>query len=267
MRNQWLSVFFACLSGAMPTHGQTLNWVDLFVQLSSPDRTVSEPARARSFDELIPRLETESKSSLDKDLAGIAQAFKYNDSIRLQASGLLTGLAERREDGAQALESAFPTYTSLYHDPILRIRRNAVLSIASLKPGVPLQLLPGLVELVHEPEVGQAAIYGLARSAENSNLARSTLLGLLGEDQTDETRILTMQAIGEARGAPPSVMEGIQKGLGSDRKPVQLAAIKSLGRIGRAAATARVDLESLTQASDSEISSAAQDALARVAPR
>lgn len=91
MRYRW--PFFVCLLCAVPGYGQALNWVELFTQLSSPDRSVSDPARARSFDELIPRLETESKSSLDKDLAGIAEAFKYSEPIRLQASGLLTGLA------------------------------------------------------------------------------------------------------------------------------------------------------------------------------
>src|SRR2546427_7558304 len=78
--------------------GQVADWRELFRELVSADRAVSDAARERSFKTLIPKLEAADAKALDKDIAAILDAFKDEQPIRLQASGLLAGLALRRAD-------------------------------------------------------------------------------------------------------------------------------------------------------------------------
>jgi hypothetical protein len=260
---------FAGILFAGTAAGQIADWKTLFTQLSDPDPAVNGAARKKSFEELIPRLESEDRASLAKDLTDISSAFTAAQPIRMQASGLLAGLAMRRPDGATALEPVFPLFTRLYHDSEPRIRINAVMSVAALQPRVPEELLPGLAELVHDPDfrLAGAAVAGLTRSANDSEFALGRLEQLLSSDESDKVRGSVVQAIGLTRDAPAPLIEQMRKLLDGSSQALLLETIRSLGRIGPAAAVARADLERLARTGSPDVASAANDALSRIVQR
>src|SRR5207237_1669868 len=118
-RSVFVVIIFLCAAETM--FGQSADWLSLFRELVSPDPSVSKAARLRSFNELIPALETKEPKALEPDIKAILRAFDEEEPIRLQASGLLAGLAIRRSDSAMALQSAVPQLMSNFRDTNLAV--------------------------------------------------------------------------------------------------------------------------------------------------
>ena len=55
---------------------QIADWVTIFREMARTDPAVSAAARKVSFENLIPLLEAENRTAMDKDIAGISAAFR-----------------------------------------------------------------------------------------------------------------------------------------------------------------------------------------------
>ena len=152
---------------------QTTDWPALFTALTSTDEVSSGAAREKSFSTILPRLEIETPAELDLDIQAILPAFQRTENIRLQASGLLTGLAMQRPDSAIAMKSVIPVFLGQFKDRNVRVRKNAVMAIASLKPEPRQQVLDPLADVAQDSDISVArfAIHGIAQLAKTYDRA------------------------------------------------------------------------------------------------
>jgi len=262
--------FAATLSLCFTTSAwcQATDWLELFRQLVNREPSIQDAARERAFRVLIPKLQTEGRAELAMDVAAIAAAFRdANEEIRLQASGLLGGLALARLDGTEALASAVPLWLSQFDDQNRRVRENAVRAIATLQPRVPAEALSDLLRVVHkdDPMVVRAAIGGLARLAASSPEAVRELSDLASSGQPVETRRAVMQAIGYYRAVNPELIAKIGETLMEDNRDLVMEAIGAASRIGAAATPLKPALQRVAASSaDRDLSFQAAAAVERL---
>jgi HEAT repeat protein len=247
--------------------GQSADWLALFRELVSPDPAVSDAARARSFNTLIPKLEAADPTSLDEDITAILEAFSDEEPIRLQASGLLTVLALNRPDGSEALKRAVPVFLSQFKDQNRRVRCNAIMAIASLRPQVPREALTPLLIAVrdYDPPAMGFAVLGLARLAETAPEAADGLASLLAANEPIEIRRIVVQSIGKARVQNPVIVAKIGEVLQDKDRDLVRDAIDAVSRIGPAAKPLKPILKRIADTErDEELSNAAAAAALRL---
>ncbi len=266
MRKRPHILALGCVVAVSSALGQSCDWKALFADLTSDDAAVSERARKKAFGEVIPRIESEDASSLDRDLVEIIKMFREGPAVRLQASGLLAALAMHRPDGTTALARAVPALMTLSYDDNFRVRRNAVVAIANLKPRIPPSAIAWLVTRVHEDDEGaaEAALYGLARSAKESSAATQTLAEALSQNATVRVRRAALTAVGYERIALPAIILGLRGNLNDANQEMVKEAIRTASRLGPAAAELSSDLQRIVERGDNELAPAAAEALSRV---
>jgi hypothetical protein len=246
---------------------QIADWVTIFREMSSTDPAVSAAARKVSFDNLIPVLEAENRTAMDKDIAGISAAFREPELIRMQASGLLAGLAMRRADSAEVLRSALPLFLMLFDDANPRIRQNAVRSVISLKPQIPAEALPALIRTASDTDQALAAIamFGVARFAETAPDAVQALKALFSPQKAISIRRAVVRAVGQAKVSQPDIVEEVRRALGENDSELTRNAVTALREIGPPAIGAAADLRQLLSTStDAEMREAIKSALSHI---
>lgn len=259
----------SCCLFALAASSQSADWHDLFRDLISTDTKVSEAARVLAFNTLLPTLETEDAKALDKDLASIVIAFHdENEAIRLQASGLLAGLARMRADGTESMKRALPFWLAQFNDRNPRVRANAISAIANLQPTVPAEAVPELLRASRDrdPAVNSAATLALVRSCNTSTDAERAVADMMSPDKPIETRRAAIQSVGYAGASSPMLITKLGEAL-RDREVVRdaLRAIAALGPRATALRPLLVDLASDDR--DKEVSRAATTVLERVERR
>jgi HEAT repeat protein len=211
-------------------------------------------------------LETEEAAKLDQDVAKIIEVFQdENESVRLQASGLLFGLARNRQDGTEALRRAIPVWISQFDDQNSRVRDNARRSIAILRPEVPAEAVPALLRVVGLGEAPPEAVVALAlvRCSRYSPDAQQRMADLMSAAKPIETRRTVIVAIGQA-GTPDPILVGKLREALEDRRLV-LDALRSAAALGRGAVGLRAAIIKLAAGDPTEeISKAATTALKRI---
>jgi hypothetical protein len=258
-------VLIACLLAEVAARAEATDWHGLFRDLISTDPQISNPARELSFKTLIPALETEDHSSLDQDLRKIIEVFQdNNEMIRLQASGLLAGLARTRADGTEAMKRAIPVWISQFDDRNPRVRANAIRSIAILRPDVPSEAVPVLLRIIGDGTAPPDAIAALAlvRCSPRSSDAQRRIADLMSTKKPIETRRAVVVAIGNAGVSDPVLVSKLGEAL-EDRELLR-DALRAVAALGRGAVALRAAVNRLAVDAEEEISKAATTALKRI---
>lgn len=245
---------------------QSADWHGLFRDLISTDTKISEAARSLAFNTLLPALESEDAKALDKDLASIVETFHdENEAIRLQASGLLAGLARKRADATESMKRAVPFWLAQFNDKNPRVRANAISAIANLQPSVPTEVVPELLRITWEgePAAKSTATLALVRCSGSSADAVRAVADMMSPDSPIETRRVVIQAMGYAGVSDPVLITKLGEAL-RDRDVVRdaLRAIAALGPRAMALRPLLVDLAADDR--DKEISDAAATVLKRL---
>ena len=212
---------------------QTTDWPALFTALTSTDEVISGAAREKSFSTILPRLEIETPAELDLDIQAILPAFQRTENIRLQASGLLTGLAVLRPDSAIALRSAIPVFLGQFKDRNARVRKNAVMAIGNLNPDPPQQALDPLAEVAQDPDgaVARFAIHGIARLARTYDRAAAVFVKILSSNASVETRRAAIQSMAELQLTAPLLVDQLRTIATGDNPELTKAAKEALARM------------------------------------
>ena len=251
-----------------PALPQTADWSKVLHDLVNRENPAVKAAAAKQFFEtLLPILQTESAISLEKDIRSIALLLNDQDAeIRVQASGVLYTLTVVRQDTAETLKAAFSALSSHFQDSAARVRGNVARTVAGLKPNIPHEALSMLIGSSHDkdPEVRGASIYGIARTASQSQDARQALLSLLREpDVTIQLEVL--RDIGFGKVQDSSIVARLRQLLTAKDPPIVKATIDALANLGSGAAPARPELERIVQdGTDKEITRAAATVIANI---
>ena len=214
---------------------QAEQWDTLFQNLVSADPSVSEAARARAFNTVIPQLLSEDAATLSKDVIGIVTQFKgsSDDPIRLQASGLLATVAALRM-GVANIQPAIPALTEQMHDPNERIRFNAVHAMSNLKPFIPRKAATDLIDALGatSEKIVREAAHGVARLAVSSPEAVNAMNSLLSSTRDTHTKQVVIHSIAEQHLKAPQLTQKLGELLQDQDRDVEkqsLLAVPCLG--------------------------------------
>jgi vesicle coat complex subunit len=189
------------------------DWSQLFRDTASGD-----PQRQKAAGELMEKIFDQISGA---DLAAILAVFKDpHEDARGQASGFLGTIAAIRRDSQTFLQPAVPVLLSQFRDRNALVRENAVLSVVSLHPQIPLECLDPLISLLHEDlrdapgehyriqTAKNHALFGLARIAKEacSDKALNEFLAVIRRSPILETCLTAVSSIDQVHLDHPAVV-------------------------------------------------------------
>jgi HEAT repeat protein len=226
---------------------------------------VSDAARRRAFDSLLPALTRADPKSVAEDLKVILEAFKRDDPIRFQASALLAGLSLVRPDSEDVLMPAIPSLLEqLERENSQRVRENIVRTLMNLRPNIPDVTLEPLIRMrsdAHEP-TARSAVLALVRMGRGSPLALEAVKKSMTDDRL-QIRLAIVDAIGYYNLADEGTLSILCLGLQDGSSRIVLGAIRSIGQIGSHAF--KNDLQEIIKThTDVQVVAAAKSAISRM---
>jgi HEAT repeat protein len=252
---------------SVTAYGQSTDWIGLFHDLASPDRAISDAARKRSFETLLPGLQREGLDELRADLVAIAPAFKdKNEQVRLSASAIFATLSQFRDDSAEAFKPAIPTLLTLVRDNNSQVRVNVFTALGYLRPDIPPEVLSVMRQFVRDPEarVRSWAAYAIVRTYVPGSSDQKLLESLLSDPQSP-IRQTAVEAVGLAQSQDPDLIAKVRQRLSDPDSGVVREAIRAIDEIGPPAISAKDDLQKIVDANvDRELARAAAHAIQRV---
>jgi len=242
------------------------NWPKLLDDLVSTDSSISAAARDYAFRTALPRLESMDAAALNGEIQQILPLMQdKRENVRMQASGIIAGLASIRLDSSVSIAPAIPILLEQFKDTQARVRENAIFTIITLRPIPPSEALQPLVDLLQDENlrIEGGAIAGLSRLAAFVPAADDALRTYLSSEKRPDRLIAAVYNIGEAKYASPATVALMAPLLTYKDERVNLAVADAFRKLGPKAAGAKESLRDVLSdsASSDELRDITQKAL------
>ena len=267
------AITIVLLSGLLPGVSSVLlagqDWRALFEDLVNPDEAVSAKARETALGKLVPHLLEIDAASADAEIAKIVPLFDDpRDSVRLQVSGLIAGTAALRNDGLLAIRSAIPVLLKQFRDSQRRVRENAIRTMATVRPGPPIESLSSFTDLLTDSDtrvVGTATI-GLMRLSPTMPSAERAVREFLGTEKRPDRLQSALYGIAESGFGNEETVSVVAALLGHRDERVALTSAYAIQKLGPRAGSARDALDRVRRAPESsdQLRTAGQAAIAAI---
>jgi hypothetical protein len=267
MRRYFLLLLLLGMLPVSPVLGQSRDWLPLLHQLLSKDEGTKAAAQQQLFDTVIPKMLHEEPDQLTNDLVSLMRASQQDESVRLEASGVLAAIQPGFPNSVVAFKAVIPAIVEQFHEPIDRVRRNAVFFILNLRPEIPKELAQPLADMLTDADAQstRAAILGLARLCRATPIAVEQLRKLVDSEPRQRERLLAIQAIGWAKCAQPELLASLGRALGDKDSEIAAAALETVGQLGPAATPLKTELRRIALTStDPTLADGAEAILARL---
>lgn len=250
-------VLVALLCSASALAAREQDWAKLVDQLTSHDRAVVEAAQSELAD-MLPRLGDGKPEWVTAEIPGLVAQLNRSDKdgARQLAAVLLMGMAQGRADSAIVLSGALPALIEhARNDPHPEVRRNSLLALATLNPGIPELAVEELLLAMDSPDQDLIPIadYGVARLVSTHQLGAAAALDKALSSGSSSRRVAAIKAIGEAHVADSQLVSHVGSLLADSNDEVVRAALEAIGKLGPPAiALNSVHISRLAQTSSNQ---------------
>jgi hypothetical protein len=207
-----------------------------------PD-AVQNAALGKMANDILPKLCSGKTELVAPEIPGLAREMEdSNLQVRIEASAFLFTTARFRSDSATVLAAAIPVFVDhAQHDTVPETRRNCVGALAELKPEIPVEALPLMLNFAEGNDTAAAvqpgAIWGLARMANSHPEAAQALCKILTQNDPVAKKKSAIEAI-SANGVTDAQLLAALGGFLSDTSAgLQRAALLAINRYGSYAVT------------------------------
>ncbi|HEU0138593.1 MAG TPA: hypothetical protein VFQ79_02735 [Bryobacteraceae bacterium] len=210
MRLRWSqNVTLAFVFVVAPVHAE--DWGALFEALTSIDTQTSDAARKKVFGETLPFLLRADARAVSPEMQGIARQLAHHPRIRLQAIATLASVAYGRRDSAEVLAGVLPELIAHLNDETARIRFDAAFALSHLKPSIPAEAIPHLINArrSRDASLAQGGVFGAARLAEGSTDASEAVAAALRANHNAAAKQFILRAIAANRVVSVLVQDSI----------------------------------------------------------
>lgn len=192
-----------------PVHAE--DWGALFEALTSTDAQTSDVARKKVFGETLPFLLRADARAVSPEMHGIARQLAHHPRIRLQAIAMLASVAYGRKDSAEVLAGVLPELIAHLNDETARVRFNAALALSSLKPYIPADAIPHIINATRsrDDSLAQGGVFGAARLAEESTDAAEAVAAAVRTNHNAAAKEFILRAIASNRVASVRVQDSV----------------------------------------------------------
>jgi HEAT repeat protein len=246
----YLTVAFATLQ----VHAQQIDWANFFRDLVSRDHAVQNAALEKMANDILPKLCSGKAELIAPEIPGLIKEMEdSNPEVRVETSAFLFTMARFRPDSEIVLAAAIPVFMDhAQHDTESQTRRNCANALAELKPEVPAQALPLMLQLAdgNDAAVQPGAIWGLARVANSHPQAAQALGEILTQNDSATKKKLAIGAIGANHLSDTRLIAALGGFLSDNNPDLQRTALLAINRCGgRAVAVNREQLARFAETS------------------
>lgn len=244
------------------------DWAKLFQDAVVRDPATNDHARDQFFNQIMPKLLNEELSLAAEEIPGIVvQLNREDDGIRVQASAVLSVLAQLRPDSATVLSQAFPALMDRVQDSVPRIRINSLNALCYLRPGIPAEEIQFLIRMMDNRDelLASRATFGVARMASLRADADDAMDSALSQTDSPNRRLAAIRAMLPAHVTSPRLVSRLGGLLGDKDTEVIRAALQAIQELGIPAITANLNqLNQLAETSgDKEVTDLARQLIER----
>ena len=235
-------------------------------------RTPPTSPQAKFLEGVERRMSGAPTEDISQGLPSIMAATRSDNDTTQRAAGVALIAIAIRQDSAALLRPYISDITELLDSEKDYMRRGSMAVLAMLRPSLPPEAVPPLLEYVNQTNREQrsqvAALSILLRAKPTDEAVVQATEKFLSRSLDSSTRFDALNAIHTSLVKDIRIERIVLRDLADPNPGVQRAAIGALDSMGpKALAKAQPALTILAKSEDKDLAAAAREALARIAPQ